>query len=164
MTFVTGELDQLFLIPLDGATVADAFAETDVLNADYRLSYDAQNNPIVNDGDMVVVEVLTEVLGGCLVRLAPMMGDAYEMASFVQDRQKAETLIKCEEAAGRAEDFIHQLGALPASRQKGKWKPIDETHRQIWGAHAMQANAQAMRAKALRDKGALEVGKRLLAA
>lgn len=158
---ITGELDQIFLVPLDGSTIADVFAESDVLNADYRLSYDARGNPIVRDGDMVVVEVLTDVLGGSLVRVAPMMGDAFEMASFMKDRAEAETLVACEEAAGRAEDMILQLGGLQALRIKGKWRPMDETHRQVWSAHVVQANTQKLRAEAQRNKGAIAVGRRL---
>lgn len=161
MTIVTGELDQLYLVPLDGATLADVFAETEVPFADYRLEYDVKGNPIVKDGRMVVVEVLTDLLGGCLVRVAPMMGDAHEMASFIQDQQRADALIDMEEAAARAADIVEQMGGIEAKRSKGKWKPISEADRQKWGAHASHANTQKLRAEALRAKGALTVGKRL---
>ncbi len=161
MTIITRELDQLYLVPLDGATLADVFEGTDIPFSNYSVEHDAAGNAIVKDGRMVVVEVLTDLLGGCLVRVAPMMGDAYEMASFVQDQVAADALIGMEEAAARALMLVEQMGGLESRRQKGKWKPISEVDRQKWGMHASYANTQKLRAEARLSKGANDAGRKL---
>lgn len=161
VTIITRELDQLYLVPLDGATLADVFEGTDLPFSSYCIEHDAIGNAIVKDGRKVVVEVLTDLLGGCLVRVAPMMGDACEMASFVQDQAAADALIDMEEAAARALVVVEQMGGLEARRQKGKWKPISDMDRQKWGMHASHANTQRLRAEARLTKGANDIGKKL---
>ena len=144
-TIVIGELDQIHLVPLDGATLADAFAESEIQGARQSIAHDADGMPIMKDGEMTVIEVLADLVGGCLVRIAPMMGDVAEMASFIGDETPVEKLIECEEAAGRALDFVETMGGLAAMRVKGKWRPIDTESRADWSRHLVLANGQKLR-------------------
>jgi len=143
-----GELDQIHLVPLDGATLADAFANlrTHLDGTPYELSYDPAGLVTVSDGTMAVLEVLEEVTGGCLVRLAPVLGDVAELASFLDDRDAAQAMIDCEEMAGRAIEIVESLGGVEAIRIKGRWRAMDPVQRGLWAAHAVASNTQRMRA------------------
>jgi hypothetical protein len=141
------EIDQIHLVPLDGETLVDAFLHAPDGDA-RRVEHDAEGRPAVHEGDLVLLEVLAEVPGGCLVRLLPVLGDAHELASFVADGDAAQAISSCEEAAAGALDLVEAMGGLEAMRIKGKWRPIMPNARLSWSAHVSAWNVQTMRAQA----------------
>lgn len=141
------EIDQMHLVPLDGETLVDAFLHAPDAG-ERRVEHDADGRPAVHEGDLVLLEVLAEVPGGCLVRLLPVLGDAHELASFVADGDAAQAIRSCEEAAAGALDFVETMGGLEAMRIKGKWRPIMPDARLAWSAHVSVWNIQTMRAQA----------------
>lgn len=141
------EIDQMHLVPLDGETLVDAFLHAPDAG-DRRVEHDADGRPVVHEGDLVLLEVLAEVPGGCLVRLLPVLGDAHELASFVADGDAAQAIRSCEEAAAGALDLVEAMGGLEAMRVKGRWRPIMPDARPVWSAHVSAWNVQNMRAEA----------------
>lgn len=154
MTRQINEIDHLYVVPLDAMSVADAFANGENDVGVWRLSYDAQDLPLVSEDDRPVLEVLEEIPGGCLVRIGALANQVDTLAKFLDARNGPATLVLLEQSCGRAEMLVQTLGGHVAERSKGRWRPVDEDARQAWGAHLVQWNAQKLRAKTAMTKAA----------
>jgi len=139
-------MDSMFLVPLGIGDVIEAFSESSVPGVAYTMAQPTDGDELtIHDGDTLVAEVYMTVLGGCVMRVAPIMGDAHEIASFVSDPAEAEAIIATEEAACRAEELVQQLGGVPAYRKGGKWIPVLPNDRPAWSANVVAANTAKMR-------------------
>lgn len=147
------DLDTMFLVPVNVDEFVEAFSESPVPGVAYAINRH-EDNITVTDGGIVVAEVYLTVLGGCVVRTAPIMGDADEMASFLTDAGESEALIAAEEAAVRGEELIEQLGGVPAYLKSNKWVPILPNDRPAWSARVVAENTRKMRLVANENRSA----------
>lgn len=147
------DTDTMFLVPASVDEIADAYVASPVAGVSYEIERH-EDMLTVRDGGMVVVETYLTVLGGCVVRMAPIMGDAHEIASFINDPAEVAAIIAAEQAACHAEDMILQLGAIPACRKGGKWVPAAERHRAAWSARVVAENTRRMRLMGAERRGA----------
>lgn len=147
------DLDTMYLVPAPVADILEAFSSSPVPGVAYAIEQH-EDQVTVRDGGMVVAEVYMTILGGCVVRTAPIMGDAAEMASFVSDPNEAERIIAAEEAACRAEELVLQIGGIPGHRRANKWVPVLERDRAGWSAHVVAENTRRMRLMGVERRGA----------
>lgn len=99
----------------------------------------------ISDGRTALLRTVTTVTGGTVVSIVPMLGDAHEMASLLDDEKGAEDLVAYETLAGAVLDAVEAVGGIEALRIKGKWRPADPALRPSWSLHAANCNNQAMR-------------------
>lgn len=143
------DTDTMFLVPAYVDDIAEAFSESSVPGIAYAITRtEGEDDLVVRDGGIVVAEIYLTVMGGCVVRTAPIMGDAEEMASFITDEREANAIIAAEEAACCAEDVIRQLGGVPAYIRGNKWIPVLPNDRPAWSARVVAENTRRMKAVA----------------
>lgn len=146
MTRQVRDTDHLLVVPIDPATLADAFANTDNPAGVWRVHYDGEM-PLISEDDRDVLEVVAEIPGGCLVRMGTEANDPFGLGDILLGREEAE-MAALEAARNRALDIVTSLGGLPAKRSKGRWRPVDPACRTTWGAHLVAWNTQNLRAQA----------------
>lgn len=144
------DTDPMFLVPASVDDIAEAFSESSVPGIAYAITRtEGEDDLVVRDGGIIVAEIYLTVMGGCVVRTAPIMGDAAEMASHLTDECEADALVAAEEAACCAEDLIRQLGGVEAYVKGGKWIPIMPNDRPAWSARVVAENTRRMKALAV---------------
>jgi len=148
MTRQIGDLDHIYVVPLDAMSLADAFAFTDCEHGIWKLKYGPGDMPLVSLDDLPTLDVIEEVPGGCVVRIGALANDIAGLARFLAEREGPATLQALEFACHQTEKFISALGGHLAFRSKGRWRPVDACDRATWGAHLVKWNAQKMRADA----------------
>lgn len=148
MTRQIGDLDHIYVVPLDGMSLADAFAFTDSEHGIWRLAYGEGDMPLVSLDDLPTLEVIEDIPGGCLVRIGALANDVPTLAAFLAKRDGPATLQALEFACHQTELFVETLGGLAASRSRNRWRPIDDRGRATWGAHLVNWNSQKLRADA----------------
>lgn len=146
MTRQVRDTDQMLVVPIDPATLADAFANTDNPAGVWRVHYDGEM-PMISEDDRHVLEVVGEIPGGCLVRMGTEANDPFGLGDILMGREEAE-MAALEAARNRALDIVTSLGGLAARRSKGRWRPVAPADRATWGAHLVAWNTQKMRADA----------------
>lgn len=136
-------LDQTYLIPAPAQDVAQWIRAN-------RPGFPCHTTEVdgvfaISDGTMNLLETVASVTGGTVVSIAPRLGDAHEMASFLDESEGAARLIAYEEAANTVLEAVEGVGGIETFRIKGKWRPADPSLRPLWAAHATAANNAAMR-------------------
>lgn len=142
----------LFLLPLDGQTIVDAYIGChghDNVKIEIEMNEAGQPVILIRDQGFRVIEVLEDVPGGSLVRGEMPTGDADEIALLIDELDEACELVRHERAAERAIVFLGMMGGIAASRSRGRYRPIDGGERQLWSRHLVKTNGQKLRGEHL---------------
>ena len=145
-------LGALFLLPLDGQTIVDAYIGChghDNVKVDIKMNEVGQPVILIYDQGFLVIEILEDIPGGSLVRGALPTGDADEIALLADDLGDACDLVLRERAAERAIVFLGMMGGIAAARSRGRYRPIDGDERQLWSRHLVKTNGQKLRGEHL---------------
>ena len=141
------DMTQLFLLPFDGTTLLDALTEGGESQT-YASTERPGERPTLWDGDLPVLEVVEDHAGWSLVALCPIIEDVAALSAFVQGRDGPATVRELEMAGDALGETLDRMGGLAAFRLKGRWRPIDETLRPLWGQHLADCNTQKLRFQA----------------